>query len=400
MFDWLYAQSVARARQRDGPLAEDRARFLTHLSHLGLSHKTLQRIAELLLVVADTLDLANRPGESITRDEIRQKATDTRHYFISVATRWLRFLGRLEQPTTPAGRFAGEIEAFADHLRQHRGLSPTTIHDRCQIVRRLLERVAAPDAALGDVTVNQIDAALLGLIGQGGYARRTLQGWASHLRTFFRYAAARRWCRGGLAEAIQGPPVFAQASLPQGPSWDDVRRLLTLTEGDRPAAIRDRAVLMLLAVYGLRSGEVRHLRLEDFDWGGERLRVWCPKTKRERTYPLVRPVGDAVLRYLREVRPQSQHRVLFLTLLAPVRPLRHLWDIVGKRLRGLGVTSPHLGPHALRHACATHLLAEGFTLKQIGDHLGHRQPDTTRIYAKVDLAGLRQVADVNLEGLL
>jgi integrase/recombinase XerD len=140
--------------------------------------------------------------------------------------------------------------------------------------------------------------------------------------------------------------------------------------------------------------------LEDFDWGGERLRVWCPKTKRERTYPLVRPVGDAVLRYIREVRPQSQHRVLFLTLLAPIRPLRHLWDIVGKRLRGLGVTSPHLGPHALRHACATHLLAEGFTLKQIGDHLGHRQPDTTRIYAKVDLAGLRQVADVNLEGLL
>ena len=125
-----------------------------------------------------------------------------------------------------------------------------------------------------------------------------------------------------------------------------------------------------------------------------------PKTRRVRTYPLTRPVGDAVLRYLKEVRPPSVHRELFLTLLPPIRPLRGLWDLVGKRLRSLGVTTPHHGPHTLRHACATHLLAEGLSLKEIGDHLGHQQPNTTRIYAKVDLAGLQQVADFNLEGLL
>jgi site-specific recombinase XerD len=77
-----------------------------------------------------------------------------------------------------------------------------------------------------------------------------------------------------------------------------------------------------------------------------------------------------------------------------------LWPIVALRLRRLGVELPHHGPHALRHACATHLLAEGLSLKEIGDHLGHSDPDATRIYAKVDIAGLRQVANMDLGGLL
>src|SRR5205085_1613427 len=146
------------------------------------------------------------------------------------------------------------------------------------------------------------------------------------LRAFFRYAHKRGWCRSGLAEAIQAPRVFTDRTLPCGPSWADVRRLLATAEGDEPKAVRDRAILLLLAVYALRAGEVR-------------------------------------------------------------------------RLRPLGVTLPHYGAHALRHACATHLLSEGLSLKEIGDHLGHQHPDATRTYAKVDLAGLRQVAGFDLGGL-
>ena len=76
----------------------------------------------------------------------------------------------------------------------------------------------------------------------------------------------------GLATAIQSPPVFTHSSLPMGPSWDEVRRLLAMTESDRPIDIRDRAVLMLLAIYGLRTDEVRLLRLEDLDWENESIR--------------------------------------------------------------------------------------------------------------------------------
>jgi integrase len=139
------------------------------------------------------------------------------------------------------------------------------------------------------VTLGQIDTTLLQRAADGRYTRRTVQGLACTLRAFFRYAQTRGWCPSGLAEAIKGPRVFAQASLPRGPSWQDVKRLLASVEGDRPCQIRDRAVLPLLAVYGLRSGEVGRLRLEDFDWEREVLRVTRSKSQRPQAYPPVTP---------------------------------------------------------------------------------------------------------------
>ncbi len=108
------------------------------------------------------------------------------------------------------------------------------------------------------------------------------------------------------------------------------------------------------------------------------------------------------MRYLQTVRPVSTHRALFLTRTPPFRPLSGsaLHGLTSKRLRALGVQTAPCGPHALRHACATHLVAEGFSLKEIGDHLGHRSTEATRVYAKVDLAGLREVAAFDLGGLL
>jgi integrase len=177
---------------------------------------------------------------------------------------------------------------------------------------------------------------------------------------------------------------------------------LAQTEGDRPDDIRDRALLLLLAVYRLRAGEVVRLRLEDFGWERELLTVTRTKSGWPRTYPLAGPVGAAVLRYLKEARPPAALREVFLARTAPRRPLHRgcLYVMVARRLRAVSPGLPRYGPHALRHACATRLLEQGLSLKEIGDHLGHRRPDTTRIYTKVDLRGLRQVADVELGGVL
>lgn len=152
------------------------------------------------------------------------------------------------------------------------------------------------------------------MLNQGSYARVTIRDWADALRAFFRYAEMRGWCRAGLAASIRGPRMFTQTSLPAGPSWDEVRRLLAMTDRNRPVDIRDRAILILLAVYGLRAGEVNRLRLDDLDWERELLTVTSSKTRRPRTYPLIRSVGDAILRYLQEVRPPSPQRELFLTM--------------------------------------------------------------------------------------
>lgn len=130
----------------------------------------------------------------------------------------------------------------------------------------------------------------------------------------------------------------------------------------------------------------------------------APQTRRlgVHRYPLARSVGDSIVRYLKEARPQSGHREIFLTLIAPFRPITSstVYPIVASRLRPIAGALKHHGPHALRHSCATHLLDEGHSLKEVGDHLGHRNTETTRIYAKVNLAALQEVAKFDLGGLL
>lgn len=400
MFEQLFVRRRALARHSSAPLSEERRRFLAYLAENGLPRPSLRYVADLLLRVVDTLRLDRRPGESISRDEINRKATDRRFKFVSVATRWLHFLGRLEQEEAPANPHRETIDGYAQYLKHERGISTATMRNCSRFLRQFLLQLDMPIGPGCGITITQIEKAFLQVVNAGRYAPRSVNNLASDLRGFLRYGAKHGWCQRGLAEAIKGPRTFTHVSLPIGPSWDDVRRLLATTEGDRPINIRDRAIIMLLATYGLRGGEVGHLRLSDFDWQHELLSVACSKTRRTRIYPLIRPVGDAVLRYLKEVRPRSPHREVFLTILHPIRPMYHsMSNTVRFRLRRLGVSLPHYGTHALRHACATHMLAQGMSLKEIGDHLGHRKPDTTRIYAKVDLIGLHKVADFDLGGL-
>lgn len=400
MFEKLFKQRPTLARHCAGPLLQERRRFLTYLAGRGLPPNALRRNANDLLRITDVLSLARRPGENISSDEIVRKVKNKRSSLISCAKRWLRFLGRLKQEPVPTIPYAKELDAFADYMRDERCLSSSTAKNRSRFLQRFFIQLGKPKRCLRAIGAAQIDEALLRMVNDGNYTRGTVRTCAQNLRAFFRFAEAHGWCKEKVAETIRSPRTFTQASLPVGPSWNDVKRLLAMTEGGRPIDVRDRAILMLLAIYGLRSGEACRLGLNDFDWEQELLSVTCPKTHRRRIYPLIRPVGNAVLRYLREVRPHSTHRAAFLALRHPFQPLRSATGIVDRRLRRLGLCLPHYGPHILRHACATHLLGHGLTLKEIGDHLGHRHPDTTRIYAKVDMSGLRRVADFDWGGLL
>ncbi|HTS54072.1 MAG TPA: tyrosine-type recombinase/integrase, partial [Burkholderiales bacterium] len=145
----------------------------------------------------------------------------------------------------------------------------------------------------------------------------------------------------------------ALEGLPTGPSWPEVQRLLATLNTLRPADVRDRAILMLFAIYALRESEVANLRLEDIDWQHDQLNIHRAKRGKAQVYPLLPSVGNAIVRYLRSVRRNDKHREVFLTLVSPFRPLSlsGLYDIVSYRLKSLNIQSPHYGPHCLRHAC-------------------------------------------------
>src|SRR5215467_5733276 len=141
------------------------------------------------------------------------------------------------------------------------------------------------------------------------------------LRAFFRYSAQAGWGPTHLAEIIRGPRIYAQEKLPAGPLWTDVERLSADLDVTRPTDVRDRAILMLFATYGLRAIEVANLRLDDIDWEHDQLRVPRAKRRQAQVFPLLPSVGAAITDYLQSVRRPTLHREVFLTLVTPYRPL-------------------------------------------------------------------------------
>jgi site-specific recombinase XerD len=306
----------------------------------------------------------------------------------------------LEVPKPKIMPFADRIADFAAHRRDERGLSPATVRSQNWHVEKFLEWLGEQNRSFDNVSLEDVDA-FLAAKGKQGWGRVSVAIGAKALRAFFKHAAIRGWCTASIAAGIDGPRLFQHEGLPVGPSWPDVQRLIATTVGDSARDIRDRAILILLATYGLRSGEVSGLRLEDVNWGSEKLSIARPKQRRAQEYPLVSEAGEAILRYLQKARPRCARREIFLTFKAPFRRLSQgaLYHLVSTRLSALGIHVLRRGPHSLRHACGGHLMTEGFSLKEIGDHLGHRSAFATRIYAKVDLAGLREVANFDLGGL-
>jgi site-specific recombinase XerD len=247
----------------------------------------------------------------------RHKRADTsywpRQLFVATASSWFGFLGWLRQPDSKTSPFTVQLEQFVAFMRDERGLSAATIRNRCWHLEKFLDSLPSRKNSLAKVCLPEVDA-YLARRGDQGWSRVSVASAAGALRSFFRYAESRHWCRRGICAGIDGPRLFAQERLPRGPDWQVVQRLITdAAEGANPKDIRDHAILMLLAWYGLRSGEVAGLRLDDVDWQHESLCITRPKQRRTQHYPLQYAVGEAILRYLREVRPHCVRRELFLT---------------------------------------------------------------------------------------
>lgn len=415
MFTEIFELSATAQFHLAQPLARARLDYLTHCAQQGFRSATLRKTAQFLLVIIKYLDLQEEGDISIeqikaaadrwaTRKPRHHKTkspTGPRQSFASIALRWLRFLGRLRAPLIQQHPCTNLINTYVEHMERDKGLSLATIKLESYYVKDFLHRFCNPPRSLRSLSVADLDEAFLEK-SRGGYTRTSLCVFSKSLRAFFRYAEGEGWCKTGLAEAIVSPREYKYESLPAGPSWNDVARLLASANGNSPTDIRDRAILMLLIIYGLRSLELRRLRLEDIDWEHEQIRVTRFKSRCVQVYPLSYNVGETILSYLKEARPLSQYREVFLTRRAPIQPLSGsgLMNLVARRMQKLGILPKHPGPHSLRHACATHLLTQGLSIKEIGDHLGHRHPDSTLTYAKVDIAALRRVADFDLEVLL
>ena len=296
---------------------------------------------------------------------------------------------RKSQPVQEATAAPALVTAFCDWFRTHRGIKDPTLRHYARgatdLVRMLGEDV-------GQWNAQAVRNFLLERASQSGTS--TTQALITSLRAFLRFLNFRGECRDDLAIAIPAVAHWRLARLPRCLSAEEVKRLIDASDGTTPGRLRDRAILLMLARLGLRSGDVAALRLSDIDWNNGTLQV-TGKGRYQVRLPLPQDVGDALLRYLvcRPANVATDH--VFMRSNAPCRPFASgdgVSSVVKHALKRANIDAPAKGAHLLRHTAATEMLRNGVPLDQIGLVLRHRSIDVTAYYAKADVALLKQVA--------
>jgi integrase/recombinase XerD len=415
MFEKIFCFRAVLRRHLEGPLASERLEYLKYLNDRGVALGTLLKHARYCLCIAheiqrwprdhvfNTADLEGIAASWAAGRVEQGRAIAPRwpqEQFQSVARSFLNRLNRLARDPDPVtGPYDALLEDFLEAECEGRGLAQTTHNKYHWHIRQFLFYLNQQRQSLERLTPNHIDAYLAHL--SRTLSRVSLSTVAGVLRVWFRHCEIRGTAEPGLAESILTPRLYQHEGLPLGPTWEQVKEIISDSAGDKPRHFRDRAILLLLAVYGLRSGEVRRLRIDDLDWKRDRFSVVRSKSGQRELLPLEPHTGNAIALYLRQGRPKCDSRSVFVTLNAPFRALSTggLYNLVSRHLLLVLGARKGRGPHALRHACARRLADAELSLKEIGDHLGHRSPESTRIYAKVNLTSLRLVAMEDLGGL-
>jgi site-specific recombinase XerD len=404
-----HESAAALAHGAVGPLADHLDAFVASLTSQQYAPavvyiKALHALAFDRWLAKRRLTLADLGAIHIERFERRRRrrhrsiCAETRRrerYDVSEVLQFLRARGvcrTADVDPIPADAF---VVGFEQHLQQHQGLAVTTIETYSRFASKFLhERFGT----------GQVDLRALRPIDPIEFVRSeakrmqpsALKGVANAMRSFLRYGQYRGEVAPELVAAVPAVATWATTPpLPRAISPDNAQRAIDSCDLRTSLGLRDRAVLLLLARLGLRAHEIIALQLQDCDWDAGCLRV-RGKGGRECLLPMPADVGEAIAAYLERGRPASADRHLFLRSLAPIRGFLPgsfaIGSIVRYALQRAKIKAPHTGSHQFRHALAVGMLERGASLAEIGEVLRHRSPQTTSIYARVDVSALRSLA--------
>ena len=293
----------------------------------------------------------------------------------------------------PENPFEELAPSFFVYLRQEKGLRETSIIHYSHYLRQF-------DSYLQSIQFDDLrhlsPPVLSGFfpVFSQRRGRTSVRDACGVLRVFVRYLYRERILTTDFSSIIEHPQTYRLSNVPRSITWDEVRRMLDAVDKRSPRGKRDHAILLLLVTYGLRAREVAALTLDDIDWRNERLRIPERKAGHSTAYPLSPIVGQAILDYLKLGRPQTTDRHIFFRTVAPQAAMTYsaVSGTATHYLRKAGIPVSRAGSHTLRHTCVQRLVDADVSLKVIGDYVGHRVPAATRIYTKVAVESLREVA--------
>ena len=287
-----------------------------------------------------------------------------------------------------------EVERYGEYLKDIRGLSASSIQSHSSYIQEFLEYLDYETRrnAIELLTSKDIES-FIGICSKR-MNRYTLQRVVAYLRSFLKFKYEEGVLTIPLHVMIDTPRIYRLERLPRAFSWETVNRLLLSIDRRGAHGIRDYTILYLMATYGLRASEVTSLTLDDIDWRNGVIRIPQQKIGSQLTLPLSDAAGDVLIRYLKESRPRTPYRQLFLRMRAPSGPMKPaaIHKILKSRIRSSSLDIQYNGTHCLRHSCAMHLLRQGSSLKAIGDILGHRDAESTCVYLRLAVDDLREVA--------
>ncbi len=397
---------IILSRAPEGPLATHIVPFARSMREQGYAHYSLYRQVLLAACFSEWLRQREVALRGITSDHpqqyLRYRARRVRPSRGDAAA--LRHLvdflrgervipAEKQVPAHPLTHAERCTQAYEQHLRDARGLARATIINDVPFIRSFLkDRFGG-----GLVTLSHLCARDVVRFVQHQAPRlhpKRAKLLTSALRSLLRYARYRGKVKLDLAAAVPIVANWSMSSIPRAIGTDAVRQLLASIDRSTAVGRRDYAILLLLARLGLRASEVAFLELDGIDWKAGQLSV-RGKSGQRSDLPLSTEVGKAIVAYLRRGRPPCSSRRVFLRARAPVcgfRGASGVGSIVRHRLQRAGVVAPTYGAHQFRHGLATDMLRQGASLSEIGELLGHHNPQTTKIYTQVDLDALRTLA--------
>jgi site-specific recombinase XerD len=294
--------------------------------------------------------------------------------------------------STLARPIASLSEDYANHLLEVRGFAASTISSHRRTVQCFIKHLEKASIPLGHISASNIES----YIAKNGkrLSRGTLQHEVAALRGFLRFLSMDGRAPTGLDRQIDTPRLFRLEQLPRALPWETVRALLESVDRTSPMGLRDYAMFLLIATYGLRASEIVAITREDIRWRQRILRIHQRKTSSPLELPLTNEVLAALVKHLKRTPPPPPYRRVFLRMRAPMGVLKP--TAVTEAFQGLvrksGLSISYQGPHCLRHSYAVHLLKNGTPLKTIGDILGHRTAESTSMYLRLATGDLREVA--------
>jgi site-specific recombinase XerD len=389
------------ARLRVGPLASYLDAYLKQIEHQGFLPASVPMQMYAIARFSNWLQarqLGAHQVDDATVERFLKRDPGTIHSGESAPLR--RLLAMLREiglapakPVEPKNCLQRSMDEYRCYLLRERGLAETSLLNYLPVAEQLLsDRFGQSVMNLSELTAKDVTEFLQDRARQLRPGRAKLLVTA--LRSFLRYLRHRGEISVDLAGCVPPVAAWSISTVPKFLHSGTVKRLLDQYERDTPDQKRNYAVLLLLARLGLRACEIVALSLDDIDWDTGRITIRC-KGGRWAQLPLPADVGEAIAVYLRTGRPRCVCRHVFLRHRAPLRGFGDsitVSTIVRRALIRAGIDSVRKGAHLFRHTLATDLLREGASLDEIGELLRHRSPNTTAVYAKVDLTALRTLA--------